>query len=53
MFLGNLVNIYYFKKDIVGIKYVLECYELGYSMCNLYIIYFGVVNFVYMYFLMK
>ena len=53
MLLGNLANIYYLKKDTAGIKYALECYELGHSMRNPYIIYSGAVNSAYMYFLMK
>ena len=53
LLLGNLANIYYLKKDTAGIKYALECYELGHSMRNPYIIYSGAVNSAYMYFLMK
>ena len=53
LLLGNLANIYYLKKDTAGIKYALECYELGHSMRNPYIIYSGAVNSGYMYFLMK
>ena len=53
MLLGNLAGIYYLKKDTAGIKYALECYELGHSMRNPYIIYSGAVSSAYMYFLMK
>lgn len=53
LLLSNLANIYYLKKDTAGIKYALECYELGHSMRNPYIIYSGAVNAAYMYFLMK
>ena len=38
------------QKDTAGIKYALECYELGHSMRNPYIIYSGAVNSAYMYF---
>lgn len=53
LLLGNLARIYYLKKDTAGIKYALECYELGHSMRNPYVIYSGAVNSAYMYFLMK
>lgn len=53
LLLSNLASIYYLKKDTAGIKYALECYELGHSMRNPYIIYSGAVNAAYMYFLMK
>jgi AraC-like DNA-binding protein/predicted negative regulator of RcsB-dependent stress response len=53
LLLGNLAGIYYLKKDTAGIKYALECYELGHSMRNPYIIYSGAVSSAYMYFLMK
>lgn len=53
LLLGNLANIYYLKKDTAGIKYALECYELGHSMRNPYIIYSGAINSAYLYFLMK
>lgn len=53
LLLGNLASIYYLKKDTAGIKYALECYELGHSMRNPYIIYSGAVNTAYMHFLMK
>lgn len=53
LLLGNLASIYYLKKDTAGIKYALECYELGHSMRNPDIIYSGAVNTAYMHFLMK
>ena len=53
LLLGNLAGIYYLKKDTAGTPYALECYELGHSMRNPYIIYSGAVNSAYMYFLMK
>ena len=34
LLLGNLANIYYLKKDTAGIKYALECYELGHSVIH-------------------
>ena len=53
LLLSNLAGIYYLKKDTAGIKYALECYELGHSMRNPFLIYSGAVNTAYMYFLMK
>lgn len=53
LLLSNLAGIYYLKKDTAGIKYALECYELGHSMRNAFLIYSGAVNTAYMYFLMK
>lgn len=50
---GNLASIYYLKKDTAGTQYALECYELGHSLRNPYIIYSGAVNSAYMYFLRK
>lgn len=53
LLLSNLAGIYYLKKDTAGIKYALECYELGHSLRDPYIIYSGAINAAYMYFLMK
>lgn len=53
LLLSNLARIYYLKKDTAGIKYALECYELGHSLRDPYIIYSGAINSAYMYFLMK
>lgn len=53
LLLSNLARIYYLKKDTAGIKYALECYELGHSLQDPYIIYSGAINSAYMYFLMK
>ena len=53
LLLSHLANIYYLKRDPAGLKYSLECYELGHSLNNPYIIYSGAVNSAYMYFLTK
>lgn len=53
LLLSSLARIYYLKKDTAGIKYALECYELGHSLRDPYIIYSGAINSAYMYFLMK
>ncbi len=51
--LCNIAGIYYLKKDPQGLKYALECYELGHSKKDDFLIFCGAVNSAYMYFLMK
>ncbi|MDO4181146.1 MAG: AraC family transcriptional regulator [Bacteroidales bacterium] len=53
LLLSNLAYIYYLKKDTSGIRYALECYELGHSMQDPFVIYSGAIQAAYMYFLAK
>ncbi len=53
LLLSKLAGIYYLKRDIAGLKYALESYELGHKMNNSYIIYEGSINTAYMYFMLK
>ena len=53
LLLSNLAYIYYLKKDTAGIRYALECYELGHSMQDPFVIYSGAIQAAYMYFLAK
>lgn len=51
--LTNMAGVYYLKKDTAGLKYSLECYDLGHEQDNAYLIYSGATNSAYMYFLKK
>jgi AraC-like DNA-binding protein/predicted negative regulator of RcsB-dependent stress response len=51
--LCNISGIYYLKRDAEGLKYALECYELGHKKKDVYLILCGSINAAYMYFLMK
>lgn len=49
--LTNMAGVFYLKKDTAGLKYALECYDLGHEQDNAYLIYSGATNSAYMYFL--
>lgn len=49
--LTNIAGIYYLKKDSTGLKYALECYELGHERKDPYLIYSSSTNTAYMYYL--
>lgn len=49
--LSNIAGIYYLKNDTTGLKYALECYELGHEKGDPYLIYSGSTNTAYMYYL--
>ncbi|MDR2449599.1 MAG: helix-turn-helix domain-containing protein [Prevotellaceae bacterium] len=51
--LCNISGIYYLKKDSEGLKYALECYELGHKKRDSYLMFCGSTNAAYLYFLMK
>ena len=51
--LCNMGEVYYLKKDTTGLKYTLECYELGHKQNDPFIIYAGAVNTSQIYFLKK
>lgn len=51
--LTNMAGVYYLKKDTVGLKYSLECYNLGHDRRDPYLVYAGATNSAYMYFLKK
>lgn len=51
--LCNISGIYYLKKDPKGLKYALECYELGHKKRDPYLIFCGSTNSAYMYYLQK
>ncbi|MCD8185612.1 MAG: helix-turn-helix domain-containing protein [Rikenellaceae bacterium] len=51
--LVNLGGIYYLKKDPVGLKYSLECYRLGHTKQEPFLIYSGATNTAYMYYLLQ
>jgi len=51
--LCNMGEVYYLKKDTTGLKYTLECYDLGHKQNDPFIIYAGAVNTSQIYFLMK
>lgn len=53
LLLSRLAHLYYLKKDSSGLKYALECYELGHNLRDPYLIYSGAINMAYMYFLKK
>lgn len=46
-----ILFIYYLKNDSTGLKYALECYELGHERKDPYLIYSGSTNTAYMYYL--
>lgn len=50
--LCNIAGIYYLKKNPEGLKYALECYELGHRKRDAYLIFCGATNSAYMYFLL-
>ena len=50
--LCNLCGVYYLKNDPEGLKYSIECYELGHSMSDPFLIYCGSTNTSYMYYLL-
>lgn len=47
----NMAGIYYLKKDPVGLKYSLECYETGHRKADPFLIYTASANVAYMYYL--
>lgn len=49
----NLAGIYYLKKDPVGLKYSLECYDIGIRKDDPFLIYTAAANVAYMYYLTK
>lgn len=51
--LCNISGIYYLKKDPKGLKYALECYDLGHQKRDPYLIFCGSTNSAYMYYLEK
>jgi len=51
LLLSNLSGIYYLMNDTTGLKYALECYELGHKRSDTYTIMSGAVNSAYMYYL--
>ncbi len=51
--LVNISGIYYLKNDPSGLKYALECYDLGHKRKDAYLIYSGSTNVAYMYYLKK
>ncbi|MBB4036935.1 AraC-like DNA-binding protein [Dysgonomonas hofstadii] len=50
--LCNISGIYYLKGDTEGLKYALECYNLGHEKGDAYLIYCGSTNSAYMFFLL-
>lgn len=53
LLLSKLASIYYLKRDIAGLKYSQESYDLGHEMNDPSIIYQGAINTAYMYFMLK
>ena len=53
LLLSQLANTYYLKRDGNGLKYALECYELGCELQDNYLTYSGAIQSAYMYFLNK
>jgi AraC-like DNA-binding protein len=53
LLLSKLASIYYLKRDIAGLKYAQESYDLGHEMNDPSIIYQGAINTAYMYFMLK
>lgn len=53
LLLSQLANTYYLKRDGGGLKYALECYDLGHQLKDNYLIYLGAIQSAYMYFLNK
>ncbi|MBP1614066.1 MAG: AraC family transcriptional regulator [Bacteroidetes bacterium] len=51
LLLSNLSGIYYLMNDTTGLKYALECYELGHKRSDTYTIMSGAMNSAYMYYL--
>lgn len=51
--LCNISGIYYLKKDPKGLKYALDCYDLGHEKRDPYLIFCGSTNSAYMYYLLK
>lgn len=51
--LCNISGIYYLKKDPKGLKYALDCYDLGHQKRDPYLIFCGSTNSAYMYYLLK
>ncbi len=51
--LCNLGGMYYLLNDTTGLKYSLECYELGHKREDTYTIMSGAVNTAYIYYLKK
>lgn len=49
--LTNIAGIYYLEADTTGLKYALECYQLGQKRQDTYLIYSGATNTAYMYYL--
>lgn len=51
LLLSNLSGVYYLMNDTTGLKYALECYELGHKRSDIYTIMSGAMNSAYMYYL--
>ncbi len=51
LLLTNIAGIYYLKSDTTGLKYALECYQLGEKNQDTFLIYSGATNTAYMYYL--
>lgn len=51
LLLSNLSGVYYLMNDTTGLKYALECYELGHKRSDTYTIMSGAMNSAYMYYL--
>lgn len=53
LLLCNIGGIYYLKNDSNGLKYALECHELGHQKQDPFLIFIGSTNSAYMYYLLK
>ena len=51
--LANLSGVYFLKNDPAGLKYALECHELGHSLDDPYMIFTGSASAAYLYYLLK
>lgn len=47
--LANISEIYYLRHDTAGLKYSLECYEMGHRLSDPYLIYAGAATTAYLY----
>ncbi|WP_418660849.1 helix-turn-helix domain-containing protein [Bacteroides ilei] len=51
--LNNIAGVYYLKNDITGLKYAIECRDLGRKWNDIYLLYTGSITMAYMYSLGK
>jgi len=51
--LANICDVYYWEKDPTGLKYALECYNIGHNRHDPYAIFVGANSTAYMYYLKK